>query len=291
MNVDKTTDLRPVGKERRRYLFVSGCPRSGTSVLTTLLNWSDEAFVCQERFAPLIARKPHLFVPEMYHAPRILRFEKADCGYASFAEAKGYSSWYANPKRFDDPDSYSVIGDKITHLFRRFDLLERDAWAYEHVTLIHILRNPIDVANSYAVRHADPVDAWEWDCERAIADWIESVEKAHAFHASASLAGGFALLDYDTMFDSGLYVLEDHARALYGHCGLEFGARQQVGVGLIHEAASVFKGKREVSAKVVAAVRAGIPNETMRKYIELRQKCLAKSAPSINPSIRQEANS
>ena len=273
----------------QRYLFVSGCPRSGTTVLTTILNWSEEALVCQERFAPLVGRKPYLFTPELYRMPRILRFEKADCGYRSFQEAKGYSIWYANPKRFDDPGSYPVIGDKITHLFRRFAMLDSPAWEDEDVTLVHVVRNPGDVVNSYASRHADLGDAWDWDHERGIADWIESVEGAHALDASGRWDGRFVLVDYDAMFAGGVEQVERHSINLFARCRLEFGERQRAGIALVHEASEIFRRKRAMAGRVPDAILRGVPSGTMRKYHELREKCLP--ATEGRPDPPQEVNS
>lgn len=269
--------------DRQRFLFVSGCPRSGTTIVTTILNWSDEAFVCQERFAPLIGRKPHLFSPELYQVPRILRFEKADCGYRSFGEAKGYSIWYANSKRFDDPGSYPVIGDKITHLFRRFGLLEVGEWAREHVTLVHVVRNPLDVAASYAARYADATDDWDWDHTRGIADWIESVVAAHAQHQALGRAGAFVLVDYDFLFGGDASVLEEHARALFARCGLVFGERQQAGMTLVHEAFGAFRRRRTEMPHIVEAVEDGIPADTMRKYHDLRRWSVEAGAAPGDP--------
>lgn len=133
----------------QELIFVSGCARSSTTVMATILNWSDSVFVAQERYAPRVRHWPKTFKPDLYTLPRLLQFEAGECGYSSFESKGEYTSYYANPKDFAALDGYAYIGGKITHLFRRFDSFARPEWADTQVTLVHVIRNIAGVAASY----------------------------------------------------------------------------------------------------------------------------------------------
>src|SRR5690606_22609353 len=128
--------------------------------LTHILNWGQSAFVGQERFASLLNRQPDAFVPDLFESDRLARFIKGDCGYSSYSELREYGAEFACKKEFDTLGENRFIGDKITALHRFFPVFSSPEWDGKDVTVIHVVRNVLDVANSYQTRLENPNDRW-----------------------------------------------------------------------------------------------------------------------------------
>lgn len=259
---------------RPSYLFVSGCPRSGTTVMATLLNWSDRVFVAQERFAPLTRFHPEEFKPSLYTPSRMLDFRPGECGYDAFEDKAEYRSRFANPKKFDSLEDYQVIGDKITHLFRRFSMFGNADWRDLDVAVVHMVRNVQDVAASYQTRKNDAGDAWDWDGDDAVRDWTESVECAYAFDASPERTAKFHVVDYDWLFTGSRARLVDGAANLFEALGLPFASKQAEGVGLLADSRERFLAKRRTHPLLRARVERLVGADVLRKQDALRAKSL-----------------
>lgn len=255
---------------RPSYLFVSGCPRSGTTVMATLLNWSDSVFVAQERFAPLTRFHPEAFKPSLYTASRMLDFRPGECGYGAFQDKKEYASRWANPKDFMALDSYPMIGDKITHLFRRFEMFGDAHWRGLDVAVVHMIRNVFDVAASYQTRKEDAHDAWDWDGDDAVADWTESVERVHAFHQSADRTAELILVDYDWWFGGDGMRLLDSSRHLFQSLGLAFDDRQNGGIAGLLDGREHFVGRRRPHPELRSRVERSVGAAILQKHEDLR---------------------
>lgn len=251
------------------YLFVSGCPRSGTTVMATLLNWSDSVFVAQERFAPLTRFHPEAFKPSLYTAARMLDFRPGECGYGAFQDKREYASRSANPKDFTALDSYPVIGDKITHLFRRFDMFGNAHWQDLDVSVVHMIRNVLDVAASYQTRKEDAQDAWDWDGEHALADWTESVDRVHAYHQSADRTAKLILVDYDWWFGGDRVRLLDSSRHLFQSLGLGFDDQQAEGIAGLLDSRERFLGRRRLHSELRSRVERRVGDAILQKYDDL----------------------
>ena len=254
----------------RRYLFVSGCPRSGTTMITTLLNWSDDAFVAQERYAPLLRRDPDALVPSLFRAERLLDFRRGECGYASFQAKREYTYQVANPKDFDALDRYPVIGDKITHLFRRFELFGTPAWRDEDVTIVHVVRGLEGVAASYLARQRNADDKWEWGVDDALRDWTDAVECAHAYHQDAGRGTRLVLVDYDWMHGGDANRVMAVAGRLFEAVGLPFGSGQRVGAGRLIRMHGLLPRKPPLEAAVRERLVQSVDAGTRAKHEALR---------------------
>lgn len=254
----------------RRFLFVAGCPRSGTTMLTTLLNWSNDVFVAQERYAPLVRRNPGALLPSLFEPARLHDFRPRECGYDSFASKREYSNLLANPKDFGSLGAYRVVGDKITHLFRRFDLLEAPEWSSEDVTIVHAVRNVYAVVASYLARKKDVRDNWDWGEEDAVRDWHDAVRHAHAFQLDGTRASKLFLIDYDWMVGGDEQRFVDCAERLFRTLRLSFGERERDGArGLVRSYRMVPK-KPPLPVEVHQRVEDAIDGDTLAKYEELR---------------------
>lgn len=258
----------------KKYLFVSGCPRSGTTVLTSILNWSDQAFVGQERYAGLMNRKPAQFLPIIFNYPRLLQFERGDCGYSSFEEKNEYNAWFANPKNFAKLDRMEYIGDKITNLYCFTNVFSTPPWAIRNVTILHIIRNIQDVAASYQTRKQDAKDAWSKDYLQAVADWTESVERIHDFAGKVPSHIRLGIINYDAIFSGDIDTLMHSARKIYDFVGLTFGAKQEQGITKIFSAGEQRKEARQKHDDIRRDVESRIAGDVFTKYAELAAQAL-----------------
>ena len=148
----------------QRTLIVGGCPRSGTTALVRLLNCHPRVLIGDERYYWLFERgglDERLFEPA-----RFFDLREADrhweegreplpegAGQAVFADA----AW---------------VGDKYPPLWRAYGEIGA---CLPDARVVHVLRNPLSVAQSYEARADDASDAWHFGTARAIEDWNASV--------------------------------------------------------------------------------------------------------------------
>lgn len=242
--------------------------------MATLLNWSDDVFVAQERFAPLTRFHPEAFKPSLYTPSRMLDFHPGECGYGAFEDKAEYRSSFANPKAFGSLGDYPVIGDKITHLFRRFGMFGNADWRDLDVAVVHMVRNVQDVAASYQTRKDDVGDAWDWDSDDAVADWTDSVECAHAFQQAPGRTAAFHVVDYDWLFAGDRARLVSGAERLFQTLGLEFGDMQAEGIGRLADGRERFLAKRRAYPSLRARVEQRVGADVLRKQDVLRARSL-----------------
>ena len=267
----------------RKFLFVSGCPRSGTTVLTDILNWSDSIFVGQERFAGLLNRHREEFVPELFALPRLAQFRNGDCDYPSYGAKNEYFTWYVNQKNFSKLDEYTSIGDKITNLYRHFDAFSGPAWAKRDVTVLHIVRNVLDVAASYQTRKHNPKDRWNLDYVQAIADWTQSIVCAHKLSEEARVGGAkIGIVDYDLLFGETFQEFVASAKLVYGFLGEEFSTKQLGGMERIFLAFNERKRLRVSHDEILDDVRARISSDVSAMHHALSERSVnALLSPAI----------
>lgn len=255
-----------------KYLFVSGCPRSGTTVLTHMLNWADDAFVGQERYAMLFNKRPARFKPDLFEGERMARHEKGDCAKHQFD--RDLKSKHARPKDFEAIDSYGHRGDKITNLYTRFGMFGRGEWIEKDVTVLHIVRNLGDVAASYHTRKLNEGDRWSRDYEKAIEDWSASVDKTHAYLAKPATDARIGIVDYDTLFTGDLKQLMKGARAIYRFAGLDFTPVQRQGIRKLHVVGEKKKQKRQRHDDIREDALARVDPRTLERYQALVKRAI-----------------
>lgn len=125
-----------------RFLFIVGCPRSGTSALTYALNAHPDVVLGLERFNSRIARR--VLQPQDFDRPRFFDVQPDDTWYRSLDQFKDY---YENVAAKYDSGLYR--GDKFPRGYEHYEYLSQ---TFADSYFIFILRNIFDVAESFEAR-------------------------------------------------------------------------------------------------------------------------------------------
>ena len=184
----------------KKFLFVCGCPRSGTTVLTQLLNWHSGIAIGIERFALLLQKNQGQFHPDLYSLDRFFSFHKDDCFYDSF-NFTAYTDWYCK-KISEDKYSQSIyVGDKIPKLYKYFDVL-RNNFNDIPVKIIFIARDVAGVASSYDARAKNPKDNWrsEDGFKKGILEWNEAIHMMYKEFNNNDRGNEIIVVNYETFF-------------------------------------------------------------------------------------------
>lgn len=197
MNEQNSNELPYAIKERavRRFLFICGCARSGTSALVRLLDAHGDVSIGMERYITRFLTGKGL-TPELFDEARFFSIEKGDTFYENLDFVKPLyeslrSKW----------QSSLVVGDKIPKLYTRYEQVFEN---FPDARVVFVSRNIIDVANSYKRRAEDASDQ-EWSANRgsgtAIDDWNEA--NALTLAAMERFPGKIYVLSYESLFIEG----------------------------------------------------------------------------------------
>lgn len=177
----------------KRYLFVCGCPRSGTSAMWRVLSQSPSVVIGNEWFA---GRAEHLtrdlFQRDRFFAPEY----SVDVGYDinTHIDTKDYVP--LAKQRFA---SARYVGDKIPYLYLHLNDFAR---RFQGATVVFMVRDVFDVAASYNRRQNNHEDAaWTGGgVTEAIRDWND------ALTALTNVPAGIRVIPvhYQRFFDEGV---------------------------------------------------------------------------------------
>jgi Sulfotransferase family len=157
-----------------RYLFVTGCARSGTSLMANMLRTHPQIAMGNERFARRYYRDAH-FPPSLFERERFCRqLLKGDSRDLSL------QPYYAD--LYSRIDRCRYRGDKIPKMASNYAPLLA---SFIQPKVVYMLRNCFDVANSFKHRAAvTPGGENEWPRDRnavaAIAEWNLSLRNTLA---------------------------------------------------------------------------------------------------------------
>lgn len=152
----------------KKYLFVVGCPRSGTTALGLLLAQNPMILMGIERFGHRAFKNNFSISPELFESDRFCDFREGDTFYSGFDFA---------PKAYAD-----VVGKLTTATWRgdkipmMFDTLPELFGVFgSQAKVIFIFRNIFDVAASYNARRNNKNDNWHKGTSDAIKDWNHAI--------------------------------------------------------------------------------------------------------------------
>ncbi len=174
---------------------MGGCPRSGTTALTRLLNRHSDVLIGNERYYRVIERGE--LTPAHFEMDRFLSIEPGDTHDEPPGMDEGPNPHWVGVDPGGKVEAARMIGDKYPPIFRAYPMLaERFADAH----IVYVLRNPVSVAESYQGRADDVADRWPFDHRRAVDDWNRSVRAT-----AEALADGMRItvVAYETMMAGG----------------------------------------------------------------------------------------
>lgn len=151
----------------QKYLFICGCPRSGTTALVRLLN-SHKSFVLgMERYKYYANHKD---INRINH-----RSFESDT-FFKLQDSQTNINWkYFYDDLVDKHQSgVKYLGDKYPHYYRFYQQINRNL---NDVKWIFIVRDVNSIARSYNARAANPKDKWSIKANyiKAVEHWNESL--------------------------------------------------------------------------------------------------------------------
>ena len=178
----------------KRYLFVCGCPRSGTTALWRLLTDHPKIVLGVERYV-WFSFKDGKLNPSLFARDRFFDLQNGDTFYKNLSDFNQY--YQKASERFEYAE---WVGDKAPQMYKQYETIEKN-FARAHI--IFIVRNIIDVAASYQKRAQDPNDQ-TWDAKRdyrlAVEDWRDSLKRTLAFCRNENRQTKVTILSYEDLF-------------------------------------------------------------------------------------------
>lgn len=152
---------------KQKYLFICGCPRSGTTALVRLLNSHPSLAIGMERYKYYASQK------------RINKINRSSFKFDTFFNLQDNQT-NINWKYFYDQlipkyqSGVEYLGDKYPHYYRFYNRINHNLG---DVRWIFIVRDVDSIARSYNARAADPKDSWSADADftKAVDHWNESL--------------------------------------------------------------------------------------------------------------------
>lgn len=177
--------------DEKKYLFISGCDRSGTTAVVRLLNIHPDICLGMERYKGLINSKDKL------KTLNVSRFEKKN--FFNIKDEETNIQWDYFYSALDKKYiSSRYVGDKVPRYFQVYDHLNLEFKMAKHIFLV---RDPVEVASSWKVRAADSKDV-NWissnDVSRSIEVWNSSLKIAYKKMKSGDL--NIMFVSYSDLF-------------------------------------------------------------------------------------------
>ena len=163
---------------QKKFLFVCGCPRSGTTYFHSLLAVHPAIALGLERFnLRMFSRN---LMPTDFERERFFRMEAGDTWYADLAHFPRKQALIE--AHYDTAD---YVGDKVPRAYEVFDHLITH---FPDVCFICVVRNVFDVAASYETRRRD-VTHWnpDWGPRKAVEHWNASLKAILAYADAAPI--------------------------------------------------------------------------------------------------------
>lgn len=159
-------------KEHRNYLFLSGCPRSGTTEIINVLNRHPAVAIGMERFKYVIRDRLQEYQQHLFEPDNLVRAAEEDTNILPRSPAM--RNHYALLKSKFEVGGVVFVGDKLPFLFRHWETIEE---RFDSPLWIIMHRSPYAIAASYRRRARNPEDkAWTEDRDHrlGVQHWVES---------------------------------------------------------------------------------------------------------------------
>ena len=182
-------------------LFVCGTPRSGTTAMHALLTEDPRIVMGMERYGGYLNDE---FGPQLFTKDRFFDFETDP------RDKKSHHPYYGELAR-TRYDTAIYVGDKIPLIYLCFDQVTR---VFPQAKFVVLLRNILDICNSYQNRKENPRDDWALTVTDAVQHWNQLL----AFLKKNSADPRIKCILYEEFF-ADIKCYED----LQLHLGLSFG--------------------------------------------------------------------
>jgi len=156
----------------KKFLFISGCDRSGTTALVNLLNSHPKLSIGMERYKGLIKNEDVLDTlnPKRFETENFFNIKDEETNIQ-------WKKFYDELKSKYDTSLY--VGDKVPRYFQVYSHFKRAFPEAKHIAMI---RSPHEVANSWKVRANNSKDIF-WsknnDVKQSIKVWNKSLEVSY----------------------------------------------------------------------------------------------------------------
>lgn len=188
----------------KRYLFMCGTPRSGTTYLANLVGRHPSIVLGVERFKFHYSGKT--LAPELFERERFFDLRGSD------TSLRAQVALPDAPRMQEKFDGARYVGDKYPNLVKQLDLvLSR----FGDATILFVLRDPLSVGLSWGARASNPKDHWPEanDCLAGIRYWTDAVRAAARAKASGAR---IIAMDYERLVAGERASAEAHLRDIFG---------------------------------------------------------------------------
>lgn len=185
----------------RKVVFLSGVARSGTTAAVYLLNRHPEVVLGIERFKFTFLRDQNAN-DQLFERERFFAFDENETNLLPEASRQFANEYEALDKKFDEA---LVVGDKIPNLGRCYrEIVD----LFPDVGIIHMVREPTAVADSWERRAQNSDDQWApgADAARGIGRWI--FENSKALELQREFPENILIVSYEGLFSEDRRTLD-----------------------------------------------------------------------------------
>ena len=178
--------------EKQKYLFICGCPRSGTSALVDLVNFHPLISIGMERYKYYVNKENiHKINPQAFNYEYFfdIKDEQTNIKWERIYEKLSQKYKLGNKL---------TLGDKYPHYYEFYNEINKQ---FQDVKWIFIIRDILDVALSYNARAYNPKDKWpkEANYKKAVAHWNSSLIKTWKYLKDCKAPNLF-ICEYEQLF-------------------------------------------------------------------------------------------
>jgi hypothetical protein len=197
----------------KKFLFVAGCARSGTSAIVQLLSGSKEILLGMERYGHLVRPQAFHLKKKHFTKERFYSLEEEDTFYSSLRDFHKF-----DPHFFEKYESSKWIGDKRPDLYEVYDDLFEN---FPDAKVLFIYREIEAVASSF---HGRVAEGNNWPASknfaRAVVEWNRSL-----FLSREAIRKGhdIVVLEYDELFSGKM-----DARDIFNYLDVEITSEVEI---------------------------------------------------------------
>lgn len=198
----------------KNYLFIAGCPRSGTSALARLIGNHSKVVMGMERYGHLVLPNNFSLSESHFKPMRFFDMREGDTFYDNF---DNFHKWCPDIREKLLHRHLDYVGDKRPDLYLVLDELFRE---FPTAKLLFIYRNVFDVAESWQKRAEEGV-VWprEKNYKRAVESWSLSL---NSVLSSPYLKNQIVCVRYEDIFNENVDI-----SPLYDALNLSFDDRSR----------------------------------------------------------------